>query len=484
MFKGFTTGLFALLLAFGAGPSPAGAASDPNGTFRGASLTGDNTYAQVQPTGSTFTFRNGTLTLTGNNGGVLFVTSSRAPRFNLSSDRGNSTLVLQKGTFGANLALGGNANASTLVVGAGATSNLPTVTITGNLMGSNDGTSHVLTDGANLVIQGGVGDSHYIGVMSALNGDIRMTQSSGQHQVGIVNVARGMQLFSQARLVIRDLNLADGATASSDTEIHINGVLGSTENRMQAGSQLTSRGNIFFLDPHRTGNGGIREASGTIHAGGNIGTYGSAYRAYDIVQGRGHLTIEAGASIGGRNITADSISAGGTIVAGIDRASAAQIGVDGPFTITPAKTLTGTTIKAGLIAAGEVADIAGASTPSRIETGRMMVVKSDIDGGSTGDFTLHDGSFSISGTGPVGDSEYGADGSVVAHSEAAWVGGRLDVNNNGQSSFTSLGVAGNARFGGGGSLTGQSLEADAVTIHGGVAADIDTLSVRAGAMQI
>lgn len=350
-------------------------------------------------------------------------------------------------------------------------------------MGSNDGTSQVRTNGANLVIQGGAGDSHYIGQMSALNGNITMTQSSGQHQVETVNVARGMQVFSQARLVIRDLNVQNGGTVSSDTEIHINGVIGSTANRMQAGSLLTSRGNIYFLDPHRLGNGGIQNASGTIHAGGNIGTYGSSYRAYNIEQGSGHLTIEAGGSIGGRNITADSISAGATIVAGIDRSSATQIGVSGAFAITPAKTLTGTAIKAGLIAAGEVTDIAGASTPSRIEAGRLMAVKSDIDGGSTGDFTIHNGSFAITGTTPVGNAEYGAGGAIVSHNEAAWVGGRLDVNNNGRSSFTTLGVAQQARISGG-SLTGDSLGAASVTLHNGVDAAIGSVTVRDGDMQV
>ncbi|WP_165078355.1 MULTISPECIES: autotransporter outer membrane beta-barrel domain-containing protein [unclassified Desulfovibrio] len=470
-----------LLLATALGAATAHAANDPNGTFRGASLTGTNTYAQVQPTGSNFTLRNGTLTLTGNNGGVLLVTNSRNPRFTLSSDSGDVTLVLQKGTFGGSIALGGNNYSSTLLVGAGATANRPTVTINGSLMGSNDGFSHVRTTGANLVITGGVGDSHYIGLLSALNGNIRLTQGSGQHQVETVRVASGNELFSQARLVIRDLDLYNGATVRGDTEIHINGVIGSTENRMRPGSLLTAGANIYFLDPHRTGEGGIREASGTIRAGANIGTYGNNYRSYDIMQGSGHLTIEAGGSIGGRTITADSISARGTIVAGTDISSPAEIRVDGPFSLTPNKTLTGTTIKAGLIAAGEVRDIAGASTPSRVEAGRMMVV-ADADG-STGNFTLRNGSFRITGTSAVGNAEYGAGGAIISHNEAAWVGGRLDVNNNGASSFTTVGVKGAARIGGG-SLSGGSLGAASVTLHNGIDAAIDAVSVRQGNMQI
>ncbi|MDE7241233.1 autotransporter domain-containing protein [Desulfovibrio sp.] len=481
--KRLAPALAAFLFSFGLTPPPAGAASDPNGTYRGASLTGDNTYAQVQLTGSTFTYRNGTLTLTGNNGGTLLVSRSGNPRFTLSSDSGDATLVLQKGTFTGSIALGGNANSSTLLVGAGGASNRPTVTITGSLLGSNNGFSHVRTNGANLIINGGVGDNNYIGLLSALNGNITMTQGMGQHQVGIVRAASGMRVFSQTRLVLHDLDILNGGTVAGGTEIHVNGAIGRTSNRMQPGSLLTAGGSIAFLDPQNTGTGGVMNASGTIHAGANIGSYGS-FPVYDIVQGTGHLTIEAGGSIGGKTITADTIRAGNTIIAGIDRASTAQISVSSPFNpMTPAKTLTGTTIKAGLIAAGEVRDIAGASTPSRVEAGRMMVVKSDIDGGSTGDFTLRNGSFSITGTSGVGNAEYGPGNSIISHSEAAWVGGRLDVNNNGASSFTTLGVAGAARIGGG-SLSGDSLRAQSVTLHNGIDASVNSLAVTGGDMQI
>lgn len=460
------------------------AANDPNEPYRGASLSGTNTYAQVQPTGSTFTLKNGTLTLTGNQGGVLFNSTARNPRMTLSSDEGDVTLVLQKGTFDGSIALGGNNYSSTLMVGAGATSNRPTVTLNGNLMGSNDGFSHVRTNGANLVITGAVGDSHYIGLLSALNGNINLTKDSGQHQVEIVRVASGMEIFSQTRLVIRYLDLYNGATVRGGSEIHINGVIGSTENRMRPGSLLTAEVSIFFLDPHHTRTGGIQEASGTIRAGANIGTYGNTFRSYDIMQGSGHLTIEAGGSIGGRTITADRISAGGTLVAGTDISSPSEISVDGPFSLTPNKTLTGTTIKAGLIAAGEVADIPGVSTPSRIEAGRMMVVR-DAQG-STGNFTIHNGSFSITGTSGVGNAEYGAGGALISHNEAAWVGGNLDVNNNGASSFTTLGVGGTVRIGGG-QLSGDTLKASGITLHNGIDANINSLTLSApgtGMLQI
>ncbi|MDE7370244.1 MAG: autotransporter outer membrane beta-barrel domain-containing protein, partial [Desulfovibrio sp.] len=71
----------------------------------------------------------------------------------------------------------------------------------------------------------------------------------------------------------------------------------------------------------------------------------------------------------------------------------------------------------------------------------------------------------------------------ISHNEAAWVGGRLDVNNNGQSSFTTLGVAGQARIGWG-SLSGDALGAASVTLHNGIDAAINSVAVRSGNMQI
>ncbi|MBD5538466.1 MAG: autotransporter domain-containing protein [Desulfovibrio sp.] len=477
----------AFLLAAALAAAPAHAVNDPDGTYSGASLSGDNTYAQIQPPRNTFTFSNGTLTLTGNNGDTLLTRA--VTRFIVSSDSGNATLVLQKGTLSGNLALGGTGQ-STVIVGAGATSNRPTVTIAGNLGSIAGSASRVVTNGANLVINGTVGASNAaFNEIYAQNGNISIAHSSGQNLVETVRVASGMEVFSQERLTLWDLDIQNGGKVSADLDIHINGILGSTANRMQAGSLLTSNGNIYFLDPDHRGDSGIQEASGTIRAGGDIGTYNPAanpdIHTYNILQGNGHLTIEAGGSIGVRNITADTIRAGGLIVAGVDRTSASQISVNDPFSVsvTPSKTLTGTNIRASLIAAGEVADIAGVSTPSRIETGRLMVVKSDIDGGSSGDLTLHNGSFSITGSQAVGNAEYAADGSLVSHSEAAWVGGRLDVNNNGQSSFTSMGVAGTARISGG-SLSGDSLSAASVTLHDGVDATINAVSVSGGDMQI
>ena len=484
--KGLLPALTAVLFGFCLAPSPAGATNDPNSTYSGTSLSGDNTYAQITVTNRSgaFIYSNGTLTLTGNNGGVLFTSTgstSRTPRFSLSSDSGNATLVLQKGTFSGTLSLGGTGQ-STVIVGTGATSNRPTVTIDGNIGSISGSASRVVTNGANLVVNGAVGSGNApFNEMYAQNGNIRLI-GGGQHMVTTVRVASGMEVFSQARLTIRDLDIQNGGKVTSNLDVHINGVLGSTANRMQAGSLLESRGNIYFLDPHQLGDGGIQNASGTIRAGGDIGTYSSAYRAYNVLQGSGHLTIEAGGSIGVRNLTADSISAGGSIVAGVDRTSG-QISVGGPFSITPAKTLTGTNVKASLIAAGEVTDFAGVSTPSRIETGRLMVVKSDIDGGSSGDFTLHNGSFSITGTEAVGNAEYGAGGALVAHNEAAWVGGRMDVNNNGASRFTTMGVAGSARIGGG-ALSGDTLSAQSVTLHNGIDASVNSVAVTGGDMQV
>lgn len=480
--KGLLPALAALLFGFSLAPSPAGATNDPNGTYSGTSLSGNNTYAQIVTTSrsGSFEYSNGTLTLTGNNG-ALISSTGRTPRFSLSSDSGNATLVLQKGTFSGTLSLGGTGQ-STVIVGTGATSNRPTVTIDGNIGSISGSASRVVTNGANLVVNGTVGSGNApFNEMYAQNGNIRL-MGGNQHMVTTVRVVSGMEVFSQARLTIRDLDIQNGGKVTSNLDVHINGVLGSTANRMQAGSLLESRGNIYFLDPHQLGDGGIQNASGTIRAGGDIGTYSSAYRAYNVQQGSGHLTIEAGGSIGVRNLTADSITAGGTIVAGVDRTSG-QISVSGPFAITPAKTLTGTNVKASLIAAGEVTDFAGVSTPSRFEAGRLMAVRTDIDGGSTGNFTLHNGSFSITGTGAVGNAEYAADGSLVAHSEAAWVGGRMDVNNNGASRFTTMGVAGAARIGGG-SLSGDTLSAASLTLHNGINASINTVSVGQGAMQI
>lgn len=487
VFKVFGLAFCAFSLASTLGAAPAHAANEPNGTYSGASLSGDNTYAQIQPTRNTFTYSNGTLTLTGNNGDTLLTRA--VTRFIVSSDSGNATLVLQKGTLSGNLALGGSGQ-STVFVGAGATSNRPTVTIAGNLGSIAGSASRVITNGANLVINGSVGASNAaFNEIYAQNGNIRIAHSSGQNLVETVRVASGMEVFSQERLTLWDLDIQNGGKVSANLDIHINGILGSTANRMQAGSLLTSSGNIYFLDPDHRGESGIQEASGTIRAGGDIGTYNPGanpdIHTYNILQGNGHLTIEAGGSIGVRNITADTIRAGGLIVAGVDRTSASQIGVNDPFSVsvTPSKTLTGTNIRASLIAAGEVADIAGVSTPSRIETGRLMVVKSDIDGGSTGDFTLHNGSFSITGRQAVGNAEYAADGSLVSHSEAAWVGGRLDVNNNGASRFTTMGVAGTARISGG-SLRGDALGAASLTLHNGINAAINSVAVRSGNMQI
>ena len=488
VFKVFGLAFCAFSLASALGAAPAHAANEPNGTYSGASLSGDNTYAQIQPTRNTFTYSNGTLTLTGNTGGTLLTRA--VTRFIVSSDSGNATLVLQKGTLSSTLALGG-AGQSTVFVGAGATSNRPTVTIAGNLGSIAGSASRVVTNGANLVINGTVGANNAaFNEIYAQNGNISIAHSSGQNLVETVRVASGMEVFSQERLTLWDLDIQNGGKVSANLDIHINGILGSTANRMQAGSLLTTDGNIYFLDPDHRGDSGIQEASGTIRAGGDIGTYNPAanpdIHTYNILQGNGHLTIEAGGSIGVRNITADSISAGGLIVAGVDRTSASQIGVNDPFSVsvTPSKTLTGTNIRASLIAAGEVADIAGVSTPSRIETGRLMVVRSDIDGGSSGDFTLHNGSFSITGSQAVGNAEYAADGSLVSHSEAAWVGGKLDVNNNGASRFTTMGVAGTARIGGGGGLSGDALGAASVTLHNGINAAINSVEVREGNMQI
>ena len=481
--------LLALWLLAGLMSREATAANDPNGTFQGTSLSGNNTYAQIAVTSRTgiFTYRQGTLTLTGNQGGALVSSSGRTPRITLSTEASNTTLALQKGTFSGNIGVSGN-TVGIIMVGAGATSNRNTVTINGNI-GSVEGvTSRVVTNGANLVINGIVGTGNQpFGELYAQNGNIRMGPGSGQQMVTMVRVASGMEIFSQARLTLRDLDIQSGGTVSSNMDIHINGILGSTTNRMQAGSRLVAASNIYFLDPHHLGNGGIQEASGLIRAGGDIGTYNPGnspeIHTYNVLQGSGHLTIEAGGSIGVRNLTADSISAGGSIVAGVDRTSASQIGVSGPFSVTPSKTITGTRVKAALIAAGEVTDFAGVSTPSRIEIGRLMVVKSNIDGGSTGDFTLHNGSFRLTGTGAIGNAEYGAGGALIRHSEASYVGGKLDVNNNGASSFTTLGVGGDARIGAG-SLSGDSLNAASLTLHNGIDASVNAVSVRTGDMQI
>ena len=394
----------ALLLLSAARPPLA--ADLPNETFaatsaNGHKLSGNNTYAQVSTdsrSGDNFTFENGTLTLTGNKGGALFLAPhARNPTASISSDAGNATLVLQKGTFSGSIALGGNSNSSTLIIGSGASgANLPTVTITGQIRGSNNATSRIVTNGANLTINGDIGDSHYLGEMHALNGNIRMSMTSGQNQIGLIDVASGMQVSSQTRLVLHDLALQNNARVVSDAEIHINGALGRTASRMQAGSLLWARSDISFLDPRATGTGGIKNASGTIRAGGSIGSYGS-FSTYDLVQGDGHLRLEAGRDIGGGDITADAITAGGTIVAGSDRTSAAHFGVSSYFpSITPDKTLTATEVRGNLVAAGEIRDIAGASTASRIEAQRLMAVKNP--GGSSGDFTLANGSFAFTGT--------------------------------------------------------------------------------------
>lgn len=193
--------------------------------------------------------------------------------------------------------------------------------------------------------------------------------------------------------------------------------------------------------------------------------------------------VEAKRDISTINITANSAKAGRNLIAGTAPV-AGQIRLQSANkAISPTGTIIANNISAPLVAAGELKSRSGAS--SRVEAANMLIVKNEGDAASTGNFTLRNGSFAFSGTNPVGNAEYRGDGSIIAHNEAAWIGGDMSVNNNAKSSFTSLGVKGMARIAGG-ELSGEKLNASSARLHNGIEADIANLNLvqSGGSLQI
>lgn len=310
----------------------------------------------------------------------------------------------------------------------------------GNGGGINGASGTIHSDG---YIQG-MGRVHATGQSSyfdLLQGDGSLTLSAGDY------------------ITARDIN-AD--TISAGTYIDARGTL--------TGKSITAKTYI---------NAATAISGGAVSAGSDIVspiiTGSSVTAGKDIVA----TTIAGGAVSAGRDVraasvSADSATAGRNLVAGSAPAAEQIVLISADQPITPNGSLTASTISAPLVAAGEISDKRGVI--GKIETPKLIVVKNAGDNPTTGNFTLNNGSFAFVGAEPVGESGYNADGSIASHSESAWIGGDMSVNNTGSSSFTTLGVGGATRVSGG-SLTGDALNTASARLHGGITANITRLNI-------
>lgn len=527
--------LFSPIMACGADGENA---PGPGNVYRGDSFTGTATYAQIESTSSTFAIDSGSLTLTGNLNGVLL--TGATPTITLANS-GDANLYLQKGTLTVNeLKVLSRKGTAFLHIGSGAAGNLETVTINGNISGIPQGAapnlanvSNIIVNGANLVVNGRFGGGGgYVGHVSVLNGNVTLLKTtSASNEIGILTVNPNFTVTSEGRLnIVQNLNLAPGSkliVTELAEHFHIMSQLNrNTGKGLQPGSNIISARTIKFSDFFGTG-GGIKGASGKIQSSENIEAF-SNEKYYDLLQGDGSLTLEADGSITARDINADTIKAGAAITttgsltgqdieAGTDILSAgaitggavsakrdinaASIAADSATAkrnlitgsppqggqivlasagkqITPTGTLTASTISGQLVAAGEISDQPGLE--GHVGAAKLMVVKNTGATPTSGNFTLHNGSFAFVGTEPAGASGYNEDGSIASHSESAWIGGDMSVNNTGASSFTTLGVGGSTRISGG-SLSGDVLNTASAQLGGGITANINRLNITAPA---
>lgn len=490
------------LLIFGAFlsvSSPCAAASNIYSERVFANTT--QTYDQIDPPGTrapTFQISNASLTLTGANNPDHLLSTKNNVRITMGAPAAPTTLRLTQGTLPALILMQGNDNHPiSLITGSGLASNLPTVNITGNI-GANQGSIYdekiktiVETDGAHLNIGGYLGGNGYIDLVHAKNGSITLA-GNDHSQIRTLSIESGQFLRKNDtnRLVLFHLDLKGSAMAESEGSIVF---YGQQDGGMQAQSVIHStQSDIIFQETGNVeGKGGFINASGKVWANNNIiATYHD--QPFDLTKANaGSFILQADTGdIGAHEIRADEIHApNGKIIAG-SYPSAGDIPVflGKPFNyapppnessnaltpFTPTQKITATIIKANGIAAGELTDMAG--RPSRIEAARLLVVKNTGAVSSTGNFTLHNGSFNLTGTQPIGQAEYAENGSIITHNESAWIGGNMSVNNSGSSAFTTLGVGGSTRISGG-ALSGETLNTASATLHDGLQARIANLNI-------
>lgn len=389
----------------------------------------------------------------------------------------------------------------TLYIGTGAQdkvsakANMPQVIVSKGNIVAQSGT--IQTAGADLIMQnGGIyspQNSFRPPSLNVWNGnvDIKTTSQTNSTHLDVLSVSSGWNFTHSGSnfVIVGNLDLASNATVvNTDRPIQIQTQLNNNKNMggMQAGSLVKTASDIEFgtnkinsespdpNDDEYKKIKGINGASGILRAGGSIFFQDLDYDCNYIQGSDGHLTLDAGFDIIGSEMQVDNLNAGNNIIAG-------TVGKSGDITInslSPTKSIQSGNIDAGnLLAAGEISD-EGINTgkPSIVKASHMLVVKNNGDNASSGNFRLKNGFFVLTSESPVGNAEYGDNGAIISHREASWVGGDMDVNNTGASSFTSLGVKGNTRIAGG-TLSGDTLNTGSAQLHNGLKGTINNLNM-------
>lgn len=533
----YSMGVFAPLNAYAANPasgaitmSPEALAATINAGINGARAAGIEAYhitsilTQTTPTKNIATIKPGTYTgievdpqITATpiiaQIGKGTVTLSGAPHVELLPSQvqeivldTGSTLVLEQGDLTGGISFPKNSRGQLLINGQPGNQ----VLINGKVLATNPGRSVLTVNGANLVVDGAIGDrSGPLGTIEVKNGDVTVMSNypidanDDRLGAGTLTIHDGKNVTVDGGVRALRLNLGNGATlqgtalynngAPNRIEIGIDNAAPGATITMAEGSSIINQNEDIFLINGVKGAGTIQGFSIAAHQGYLPSKH---FMINSLIQSNGSLTILAKQDIAASEINADTIEAG---LGGLKTVPGAQIPREGGLVLAgvilkdyagapnekiypvsptaqhiqrseyaPAYPVTTHKIEAlkGGVYAGEL-NLSGKG--SSLSAQNLLLVKNSGDvkaGGveipkSSGDLDIPDGTFTLTGS-PL--PKPGKGSRVIPY--AAQIDGNMTVGANGNSSFTTLNVgtdeaikadasaSGNARITGG-TLTGN-----------------------------
>lgn len=390
------------------------------------------------------------------------------------------------------------------------TKTLPDVTINGRIDGMPLTDLETLpgcdvgveTQGANLIVNGGIGNNvgtYLMGYVNASNGTITVNNSGRNVNAGYsimsnrINVNPGLQIKANNGIYLNYLNLGESssliANAGNISEnrgwITISNKIGdeSTGTAMKSNSLIQSSAYVFLVEGVAKGSGSIiADRSIIAHLNGAI--HDVETKMASVVQGENNsLFLESGTDILAADLSAHSVDAKRDILSGTytfapdQPGSSTEITLPGRYFINargdgyyyPRNTVTGDIINAGgRLLAGEVnVPETGAATPGTLTAGNAWISRTSVNGEFTvpsGNLNIASGSFKFTNASNL-TMLLGQENNAyteVSKNYASLVDGNLTVRKNGDSTFTTLkvGMEGNEEEYGllditGGTLKGQ-----------------------------
>lgn len=462
----------------------------------------------------------GDVTLKGGSGSLFNIpTSKSSVGVQIGSTANPAALRLEQGDATGNISLAGGENYkdASLLIGTGeAADPAGSVIIKGNINGPGrtnimnypQADSVIETQGANLVVQGQISGNRVNGMVKSVNAFNGNITANKYIYAWTANAKSGFHIGTESAMTAAAVNIENDAYIHSVDRMDILYAIGDTAS--PAGGGIMAPGSRLESDRSIVLQNGVKEAAGTIKANSNKYTNNMILAhtpgaieveapMADILQGgSAPLTLDSGNDIMARDINVDTIMAKADIISGSytfpdtsstvnmtdsmpDRYFVAARG-DGYF--FPRNTITANTLSIGnRLLAGEINLPRDADTDANVTAANMWVMKNNAANGlaaSSGDFTLDNGSLTLTSPKNIIMKKWGATGHTTIDVEqeyASIVDGNFKITKNQNSSFTTLKVGEKASVAGG-ALSGTTLVANAADFTGVTSLNIaDTLDI-------